>query len=225
MEDIIVKLEQLIEEGDLEGAVEEAKLCLSRGVEPVDFFQNSLVPVMDRIGNKFARMQIFLPDLIFAADVAKAIKDELQQIIENTAEVAPKIGKIIIGSVYGDVHDIGKNMVSTLLEVNGFEVIDLGTSVEVMDFINSAQRENADIIAMSSLLTTSMPYMAEVVRTLEGLGLRKKYKVVVGGGPVSEEYALSIGADAYGNDAREAIEVCRMLVKGAVNSEKPCEIA
>ena len=117
-----------------------------------------------------------------------------------------------IGTVQGDVHDIGKNIVATLLEVNGYEVIDLGNDVAPYAFIETAKRENVDIIALSSLLTTSMPYMVDVLKTMEGLGIRDQYKVIVGGGPVSAEWAESIGADGYSNDANEAVELCRKIM-------------
>jgi methylmalonyl-CoA mutase cobalamin-binding domain/chain len=214
MEKIINALLSSIDDGDMEQAVGVAKEALANGVDPVDLFQNGLVPVMTTIGERFSRLEIYLPDLIFAADVAKAIKDEVQEVIMSSQNSGPGtyVGKVVIGSVFGDVHDIGKNMVSTLLEVNGFEVVDVGVNVPVQTFINSAEKENADIIAMSSLLTTSMPYMAELIKTLEGLGKREKFKIVVGGGPVSEEWAESIGADGYGHDAQDAVDICKKLL-------------
>lgn len=214
MEKVINDLLNCLEEGDMDQAVSVAKEAMANGVDPVDLFQNGLVPVMTTVGDRFSRLEIYLPDLIFAADVAKAIKDEVQAAIISTQKPGTNtsIGKIVIGSVFGDVHDIGKNMVATLLEVNGFEVVDLGVNVPVQNFISSAEKENADIIAMSSLLTTSMPYMTELIKTLEGLGKRDRFKIIVGGGPVSAEWAESIGADGYGHDAQDAVNVCKNLL-------------
>ena len=121
-------------------------------------------------------------------------------------------GKVIIGTIQGDVHDIGKNIVATLLEVNGYEVIDMGNDVSPYNFIETARRKDVDIIALSSLLTTSMPYMADTLKLLNGLGIRDKFKVIVGGGPVSSEWALKIGADGYSNDANEAVKLCEKIM-------------
>jgi methylmalonyl-CoA mutase cobalamin-binding domain/chain len=118
----------------------------------------------------------------------------------------------VIGTCQGDVHDIGKNMVALMLQVNGFRVIDLGINVETKKFIEAAKANNADIIGMSSLLTPSMPYMGDLVARLEGLGLRDQYKVIVGGAPVTPAYAEKIGADAYGSDAVNAVKMCKQLL-------------
>lgn len=209
--DLLEKLQVAVANGEREKAAAATKEALSAGMDPVDIFENYLVPVMDEVGEKFGRLEIFLPDLMMAADVAKAVKEVIEPVIKDRATTGEGRACIVIGTVMGDVHDIGKNMVSLLLEVNGFRVVDLGTNVPVFDFIKAAEKEQAQIIAMSSLLTTSMPYMAELIKALEETGKRKNWKVVVGGGPVSPEWAANIGADGYGKDAREAIEVCRLL--------------
>jgi len=214
VQELLERMDELISTNQPDAVVETVKLGLDEGIDPVDVFEKCLVPVLDRVGERFSRMEVFLPDLMMAADVAKRIKNLIEPVIRSDAKNTTSKGTIVLGSVKGDIHDIGKNMVSVLLEVNGFKVIDLGTDVPVFDFIQAADRENADVIAMSSLLTTSMPYMAELVETLEELGKRNKYKVVIGGGPVSEDYADKIRADAYGKDARVAVEICRSLVKG-----------
>ncbi|MGI9862280.1 corrinoid protein [Moorella naiadis] len=212
MNDVLLeKLRVAVASGDREGAAGAAQDALASGMDPVDIFENYLVPVMDEVGEKFGRLEIFLPDLMMAADVAKAVKQVIEPAIKGRAISGDERACIVIGTVMGDVHDIGKNMVSLLLEVNGFRVVDLGTNVPVFDFIKAAEKEQAQIIAMSSLLTTSMPYMAELIKALEETGKRQNWKVVVGGGPVSPGWADSIGADGYGKDAREAIEICRRL--------------
>ena len=199
-------------DGDDETGVEITKAAIENGTDPLDIVQKCLVPILDDIGEQFSRLELFLPDLVMAADVAKAVKDEIRAHLLSTSGDATTAAKVVIGTVQGDVHDIGKNIVATLLEVNGFEVFDLGNDVKPFDFIETAKKEKADIIAMSSLLTTSMPYMVDTLKNLNGLGVRDQFKVIVGGGPVSEDWAKEIGADGYSTDANEAVELCKKLM-------------
>ena len=211
MEQFYQELLDCMMDGDDETGVEITKAQIEAGTDPLDIVQKCLVPILDDIGEQFARLELFLPDLVMAADVAKAVKDEIRaHLLSNSSDATS--AKVVIGTVQGDVHDIGKNIVATLLEVNGFEVIDLGNDVKPFDFIETAKKENADIIALSSLLTTSMPYMVDLLKTLNGLGIRDQFKVIVGGGPVSAEWAQEIGADGYSNDANEAVELCKKLM-------------
>ena len=212
MDQFYNELLDCVMDGDDETAVEITRAQIEAGTDPLDIVQKCLVPILDDIGDKFSRLEIFLPDLIMSADVAKAVKDEIRAHLLSSATTSESAGKVVIGTVQGDVHDIGKNIVATLLEVNGYEVIDLGNDVAPYDFIETAKREKVDIIALSSLLTTSMPYMVDLIKTLEGLGTRDQYKVIVGGGPVSAEWAESIGADGYSNDANEAVALCAKMM-------------
>ena len=212
MEQYYDKLMECVLEGEEEEAVEITRAEIENGTDPLDIVQKCLVPILDDVGDKFSKLEIFLPDLIMSADVAKAVKDEIRAHLLSASNDSESAGKVASGTVQGDVHDIGKNIVATLLEVNGYEVIDLGNDVAPYAFIETAKRENVDIIALSSLLTTSMPYMVDVLKTMEGLGIRDQYKVIVGGGPVSAEWAESIGADGYSNDANEAVELCRKIM-------------
>ena len=217
MDQYYEELKELMLDGDDEEAVVITKAQLDAGTDPLDIVQKVLVPILNEIGDAFARLELFLPDLVMAADVAQAVKDEISSRLVKT-EGAESSGKVVIGTCQGDVHDIGKNIVATLLEVNGYDVFDLGNDVAPYDFIEKAKAEKADIIALSSLLTTSMPYMVDVIKTLNGLGVRDQYKVIVGGGPVSEPWAMDIGADGYSTDANEAIALCNKLMaekKGA----------
>ena len=210
------ELQESMLDGDDERAVEITEAALADGMDPMDVIQKNMVPILDDIGEQFSRLELFLPDLIMAADVATAVKDVIAA--KLTKADGESAGKIVIGTVQGDVHDIGKNIVATLLEVNGFEVHDLGNDVKPFDFINEAREVGADLICLSSLLTTSMPYMEDVLKSLNGLGIRDQFKVIVGGGPVSAEWAASIGADGYSEDANEAVELCRKIIsekKGA----------
>ncbi|MCI8525424.1 MAG: cobalamin-binding protein [Oscillospiraceae bacterium] len=212
MDQYYEKLMECVLDGEEDEAVEITRAEIEAGTDPLDIVQKCLVPILDDVGDKFSKLEIFLPDLIMCADVAKVVKDEIRAHLLSASGGSESAGKVVIGTVQGDVHDIGKNIVATLLEVNGYEVIDLGNDVPPYTFIETAKRENVDIIALSSLLTTSMPYMGDVIKNLSGLGIREQYKVIVGGGPVSAEWAESIGADGYSNDANEAVELCRKIM-------------
>lgn len=206
------EFKESILEGDVENAISLTREQIEKGENPINIVQDYLVPVLDDVGDLFSRLEIFLPDLILSADAAKAVKDEIRLHLLTEMGEADSKGKVVIGTIQGDVHDIGKNIVATLLEVNGYKVIDMGNDVSPYNFIEAARRETADIIALSSLLTTSMPYMADTLKLLNGLGIRDKFKVIVGGGPVSPEWAAKIGADGYSNDANEAVELCGKIM-------------
>jgi methanogenic corrinoid protein MtbC1 len=213
MNKYIDKLMPCIRKDDPEGAIRVMRESIDDGLSPLEFLQDVLVPAMDEIGDRFSKMELFLPDLMLAAEVAGRIKDELSKLLADTSEgTVTAQGKIVIGTVKGDVHNIGESMVVTMLEIYGYEVTDLGVDVPVFDFIDTAERLDADIIAMSSLLTTSMPYMEELVETLVALGKRDKFKILIGGGPVSQEFADRIGADGYGHDAADAASICQRLI-------------
>jgi methylmalonyl-CoA mutase cobalamin-binding domain/chain len=175
--------------------------------------QEVIKPVMKECGDAFARLERFLPDLMYAGMVVKAIQEKvLEPAIRAAESESTSFGTIIIGTCEGDIHDIGKNMVALMLQVNGFKVIDLGTNVTPHNFISSAQRERADIIAMSSLLTPSLPYMKDVVKRLESMGERDQYLIIAGGAAVSRDWALSSGMDGVGDDAIEAVALCQNLI-------------
>lgn len=216
LNEIKKELERAIREGNQEEGVQLARQVLEKGTSPVDLFSGGIEPILADIGQKFERLEIFLPELMVAADVLKSIHQQvIEPAIKDRADLeSPKRkGKVVIGTCSGDIHDIGKNMVSLMLQVNGFEVFDLGVSVAVSTFIDQALEKDANIIAMSSLLTPSLPYMKDLLAFLEARGLRDRFKVVVGGGPVTPEWAESIGADAYGLNAVEAVSVCRHLME------------
>ena len=213
IEQLQERLKQAISAGNKVGGVTLAQDALAVGLSPLEFFQAVIEPVLSEIGERFARLEIFLPELMRAGMVVQAMQQAvLEPAIRAASGVSSVVGKIIIGSCQGDIHDIGKNMVALMLQVNGFQVKDLGTNVAPRTFIESAQREQADIIAMSSLLTTSMPYIRDTVQLLEGYNLRSQFMVVAGGAAVTRPWAESIGIDGFGEDAVEAVTVCRQLV-------------
>ncbi len=207
------ELDQALDAGDLSKGVEVAKQAMDSGVTPTTFFLEIIQPLLYEVGQKFERLEVFLPGLMKAAKVVQAMQTEvLEPAIMAESGEGSSAGTVVIGTCQGDVHDIGKNMVALMLQVNGFKVIDLGTNVETKSFIEAAKTNNADIIGMSSLLTPSMPYMGDLVARLDGLGLRDQFKVIVGGAPVTPAYAEKIGADAYGSDAVNAVKVCKQLL-------------
>lgn len=205
---------KLLEESDTDSIIAWVKDTLASGVTPLDFFDNVFTPGMAEIGDKFSRLDIFLPELMDSAEKAKAISDQvLAPLLMKNSSVSSMVrGKIIIASVKGDLHDIGKNMVSLMLQVNGFEVIDMGVNVPPRDIIEKAKAQAVDIVGLSSLMTTSMPYMKEVVELRDGFGLKNKFAIIVGGAPITKEYSEAIGADAFGHDAVEAVQKCFLLM-------------
>lgn len=203
-----------IRQGEKEDAATLAQQALDEGVSPEEIFDSCMVPVLKDIGEQFGRLDIFLPEMILAGDAAKAVQEVLKPVLREQQAGSMARGKIVIGTAAGDVHDIGKNMVSAMLEVNGFEVIDLGTDVSPQDFLKTARSEDVDIIAISSLLTTSLPYMKDVLVVLRETGEGERFKVMLGGGPVTAAWADDEGADGYGKDAGEAVTAAQELVGG-----------
>ena len=146
--------------------------------------------------------------------MVKAIQEQvLEPVILETGVAHEKEGKVVIGTSQGDIHDIGKNMVSLMLQVNGFEVVDLGTNISPRQFIDAAKREHADIIATSTLLTTSLPFIKDIIELLQGFGLRDQFSVVAGGAAVTQQWVDKVGVDGYGRDATDASQVCRTVIK------------
>ncbi len=207
-------LVRFIEAGDVEAAVNEARRLIESGHPITDIFQQAIVPCMTDIGDRFSNFELFLPDMIRAADVVKAIHTVLAEAMQGETAGLEAPGKIVIGTVSGDVHDIGKNIVVSMLEVNGFEIVDLGVDVPAQDFIRRAREVNADIIALSSLMTTSIPYMEDVINLIkENENDRNRFKILVGGGPLTEEIAQAMGADGFGEDAAAAVSQARALLQ------------
>jgi methylmalonyl-CoA mutase cobalamin-binding domain/chain len=163
------------------------------------------------IGEKFEAGEVFLPDLMIAGKKMESCMSVFKPHLEVNEDTSVG-GRIVIGSVTGDIHDIGKNLVATMLSVGGFEVVDLGVGVAAMDFIKAAKKEQADIIALSSLMTTTLPYQKEVLDLLHEMGVREKYFVVVGGGPVTPEFATDVDADGWAENAALAVSLCTTLM-------------
>jgi 5-methyltetrahydrofolate--homocysteine methyltransferase len=203
-------LSQAIVEGDREKTVQLTEEALSASTNPQDIIARGLQAGMAVVGEKFSSGEYFLPDMLMAARAMKAALEVLKPSLEKTG--MPTIGRVVLGTVEGDMHDIGKNVVATFLSGNGFEVVDLGLNVPVQRFIDEVKQKQPDILGMSALLTTTMPVMGKVINALEEAGLRSGVKVIVGGAPVTPDYADYIGADGYAHDGGKAIPVCRQLL-------------
>lgn len=199
-----------LDEAKVDSLVAEA---LHQGCNPHDVVEKGLRAGMQEVGARFERGEYFLPELMIAGDIFNRVMEKhLLPVLQKERSKEFK-GKVVIGTVRGDIHDIGKNLVAVMLRVDGFEVIDLGVDVPAEKFLEAVREYEPDILGMSALLTTTMLEMRNVIDALKSTGLRDKVKVIVGGAPVTEEFAREIGADAYAKDAVEAVHVCRELVK------------
>lgn len=204
------RLKDTLMKGDIGKTTELTRAALDAGVSARDILDRGLVPGLYEVGRKFQEGEFFFPELLVAGEATKAAMALLKP--ELTRGSSPTIGKYGIGTVKGDIHDIGKNIVIMMLEGNGWDVTDLGTDVSAEDFIKAAKENNLQILGLSALLTTTIPHLAETIEALKTAGLRDKVKVMVGGVSVTPEYADQIGADAYGKDAFEAVVKARKLI-------------
>ncbi|WP_299817277.1 B12-binding domain-containing protein [uncultured Jannaschia sp.] len=192
----------------LKDEIEEGvNILLERGWEPYDILTRALVGGMTIVGQDFRDGILFVPEVLLAANAMKGGMAILKPLLVETG--APRMGKMVIGTVKGDIHDIGKNLVSMMMEGAGFEVVDLGINNAVEKYLDALKSEEADILGMSALLTTTMPYMKVVIDALKAEGIRDDYIVLVGGAPLNEEFGRAIGADAYCRDAAVAVETAK----------------
>ena len=206
MGDIFEEMELAIIDGDEELCASLAQKAIDEGLDPAEAIDKGFAKGMRVLGDRFESGECFLPELLTAEDAMNAAMEILQPKIEQSQAHKEKRGKIVIGTIQGDVHDIGKNIVKLFMSVAGFEVIDVGRDVPVRTFIQTAQKEKADIIAASALMTTTMVYMPELIKQLKELGIRDQFKVMVGGAPVIKSWALEVGSDGYGLTAKEAVQ-------------------
>ena len=200
--------------------IEEAvNILLGREWQPYDVLTKALVGGMTIVGQDFRDGILFVPEVLLAANAMKGGMAILKPLLAETG--APRVGKIVIGTVKGDIHDIGKNLVSMMMEGAGFEVVDLGINNPVEKYLEALETEKPDILGMSALLTTTMPYMKVVIDTLIEQGLRDEYVVLVGGAPLNEEFGKAIGADAYCRDAAVAVETAKEMMARKHNQINP----
>jgi trimethylamine corrinoid protein len=209
---ILENLNTAIVDGDDNMALENARAVLDVQMDPLEAVEGGLSKGMEVIGQQFERGEVFLPELLMAASAFNAAMEILKPEIEFQKKEVTKLGTVLIGTVKGDLHNIGKNIVGTVLETKGFDVVDIGIDNGTLDFIQEAQKAQADVIALSCLMTTTMPAQKEVIETLEEMNLRNKYFVIVGGGPITQEWADEIGADGFGKSAIQAAELVKELM-------------
>jgi 5-methyltetrahydrofolate--homocysteine methyltransferase len=212
MSKLLKKLANSIEEGDEEKVKNYCRLLLEKGAEPTDIIERGMVEGMRSLGQKFERKGAFISDLLMAGAAFEAGMEVLKPLITRVKR-KERLGRIVLGTVQGDLHYIGKRLVAIVLETEGFEVIDIGEDVSPDEFATSTERTKADILGMSCLLSTTAGYMKQVIEELEKRGIRKKVKIMIGGAAVDEEFARTIGADAYAPDAFRAVDVARKLLR------------
>ena len=209
-EELVEQMHDDLYDGLTEEIEQSVHILLGRGWTPYDVLTQALVEGMRIVGIDFRDGILFVPEVLLAANAMKAGMAILRPLLAETG--APKVGKMIIGTVKGDIHDIGKNLVCMMMEGAGFEVINLGINNGVENFLKAIDEHQPDIIGMSALLTTTMPYMKVVIDTLKEKGIRNDFIVLVGGAPLNEQFANAIGADAYCRDAAVAVETAKALM-------------
>jgi len=209
MADNVQKIAKSIYSGDVEAVAELVQEALDSGMTPGDVLNDALLAGMDEVGRDFKEGVLFVPEVLFAARSMQAGMDVLKPLLAD-GEIASS-GKYVLGTVKGDMHDIGKNLVRMMLEGGGFEAIDLGVDVEPSAFVDAVREHKPDLVGMSALLTTTMAQMKVTIDALEEAGLRDSVKIVIGGAPVTAAFAEQIGADAFAEDAATAVDVAREL--------------
>ncbi|MSP83177.1 MAG: cobalamin-binding protein [Alphaproteobacteria bacterium] len=218
-EDLVQQVHEDLYDGLAEEVVEATNIFLGRGWSPYRTLTEGLVEGMRIVGIDFRDGILFVPEVLLAANSMKAGMAILRPLLIETG--APRVGKVVIGTVKGDIHDIGKNLVAMMLEGAGFEVINIGINNDVDKYFAALEEHQPDILGMSALLTTTMPYMKVVIDTLKQKGMREDYIVLVGGAPLNEAFADAVGADAYCRDAAVAVETAKRLIAERRRSNQP----
>jgi corrinoid protein of di/trimethylamine methyltransferase len=204
------RLYDAVVNGDAKTAVAITKEALAENADPMELVTRYMIPAMNEVGRRFETEEYFVPELLLSARAMKSAMELIRPLL--AARGAQPVGRVVIGTVKGDLHDIGKNLVASMLEGGGFEVIDLGADVPPEKFVEAVQERNAQIVALSALLTVTMPAMKTTIEALKAAGLRDRVKVMVGGAPVTHKYAEEIGADGYGENASVAVQLARRLI-------------
>jgi 5-methyltetrahydrofolate--homocysteine methyltransferase len=213
IKDIKKELYDNVLSGDFELTEELARRAIKEQANPMEIIDSSLIPAIELVGEKFGKREYFLPDLMRSANAMKKALDILEEEIDKSGIERKSRGKIVIGTVKGDIHEIGKSIVAALLAASGFDVVDIGIDVSSDIFIGNIVKEKADILAMSALLPITMPYQGLVIEELKKKGIRNKVKVMVGGAPVTQEHAEKIGADGYAGNAVDAVKLAGKLME------------
>jgi 5-methyltetrahydrofolate--homocysteine methyltransferase len=203
-------LKEAVLRGDAKASRTITEEALQAGIEPLALLDQYLVPAMDEAGRKFECNEFFVPELLLASRAMKASLELIRPILAKRG--TEPIGRVVVGTVNGDLHDVGKNLVASLLEGGGFEVIDLGVNVPPDKFVSAARENNAQIVGLSALLTTTMPSMRLTIEAFRSAGLREQVKILVGGAPLTQRFAEEIGADGYGENAPTAVALARKFL-------------
>lgn len=209
---ILEQLAAVVIDGTEEEAKTAAQAAVTGNIDPLEAIEQGLTKGMTVIGARFESGEAYLPELLMAAASFNAAMAVLKPVIDAQKKKVEKFGKVLIGTVKGDVHSIGKDIVASVLDTSGFEVVDMGVDNPSLNIIQEAEKIRADVIALSSVMTTTMPAQKEVIDTLKEMGIRQKYIVIIGGGPVNQEWADRIGADGYGRSAIEAVALAKDLI-------------
>ena len=212
-EEIYKKMILAVEDGDGEACAELARSALDQGLEPLEIIDEGLSAGIKVVGEKFGCGELFIPDLMMAVEAMNAGLAIVQPVLDKMKIKKESLGTVVMGTVFGDIHDIGKSIVSTMLEMNGYNVIDLGVNVTAKVFIEKIKEVNPDVIGLSALLATTMREQKAIIEEITKEGLRDKVRVIVGGAPVSEQWAEEIGADGYGANAEMAVQLVKKLIK------------
>jgi len=211
-DDLFKEMAQSITDGEADKAAELAKQAVAQGIDPLDAINKGFVAGVNYVGDQFSCGNMFLPELVMAGEAMKAAVAVLEPELTKRGTERKMLGKVVLCTVEGDIHEIGKTLVGTMLSATGFQVYDMGVDVPVMKVVEKAREVGADIVAMSALLTTTMVHQKDVIEALEDLGMRAKVKVMVGGAPVTQEWVKQIGADGYSEDAIGAARLAKQLL-------------
>jgi corrinoid protein of di/trimethylamine methyltransferase len=211
-QDLLKAMAQSIIDGDGVTAAELAHQAIAQDIDPLDAINNGFVAGINQVGERYSCGEAFVPDLVLAGSAMSAAMEVLEPVLAQSDTQWESLGVVVLATVEGDIHDIGKNIVGTMLSASGFTVHDLGVNVPVKQIVEKASEVEADIVALSALLTTTMTRQEDVPKALEEAGLRDSVKVIVGGAPVTQDWADAIGADGFGKDAVSAVTVAKELV-------------
>ncbi len=214
-QEILEKLSNSVIEGDPDATTALTKEALQTGLDPMTIINQGLVSGMNVVGDRFASGEYFLPNLVIAGSAMQQAMQLLEPELKQRQQVRTSFGKVVIGTVHGDIHEIGKSLVATMLSANGFEVHDLGVDVPTERFLTEVKESGAQLLGLSALLTTTMTTQRDVIEALDDAGIRDRVKVLVGGAPVNQEWADSIGADGYAEDAMAAVALAKRLMGGS----------
>jgi 5-methyltetrahydrofolate--homocysteine methyltransferase len=212
MEKIMESIYKGVLDGNQQLVAQQVTDALQAGLSPDVILKDGLIAAMNEVGQLFESGEYYVPEMLIAARAMQAGLKLLKPTLVDSGVKAS--GRVVIGTVAGDLHDIGKNLVGMLLEGAGFEVVDLGTDVQPEAYVNAVREHKPNIVALSALLTTTMPSMQAIIKALDAAGLRKQVKVIIGGAPVTQEYANRVGADGFGSDASQAVKVARSMMDG-----------